>query len=76
MSDSDVKGEVIRLVVGILVVDALAIGAYFLGGFTSASGRTRLVFVAGWTLASLVVVLVGLNRIREARTESMRRRRP
>jgi hypothetical protein len=35
-----------------------------------------MIFAGGWTIATLVVVLVGLHRIREARTEAMRRRRP
>ena len=65
----------LRLVIAVFVIDLLAIGAYVFGGVGAASPRTRIVFAAIWTLATLVVVLVGLRRLREARESAVRRPR-
>lgn len=67
------RSEMLRLVIGVFVIDLLAIGAYVFAGVGAASARTRIVFAAIWTLATLVVVLIGLRRLREARVASMRR---
>ncbi len=48
-------------------VDAVAIGAYYATGMARAAPETRMIFTAVWMLASLLVVLTGLTRIRRAR---------
>jgi hypothetical protein len=73
MTEATPRNELLRLVIGVFVIDLLAIGAYALGGIGAASPRTRIVFAAIWTFATLVVVLVGLGRLREARQASIRR---
>ena len=72
MSETTPRGELLRLVLGVLAIDILAIGAYTFGGFGNASPRTRIVFAAVWTVATLVVVLIGLRRLREARLAALR----
>ena len=58
----------------VLAVDAVAIGAYFVGGIGRAAPGTRLAFTVVWMLATLLVVLVGLTRIRRARLDALSRR--
>lgn len=72
MSETSARSELLRLVIGVLVVDILAIGTYAFGGFSSASPRTRIAFAAVWTIATLLVVLIGLRRLREARMAGLR----
>lgn len=57
-----------------LAVDAMAIGTYFLAGLGRASPETRLAFTIAWMVATLLVVLVGLTRIRRARLDRLRHR--
>jgi hypothetical protein len=61
------RREVVWLVLAVLVVDAVFIGAYFLGRFGSASNLSKIAFTAVWTLVLLAVVMRGLSRVRSAR---------
>lgn len=61
------RREFILLVAVVLVVDAVFVAAYFLGGIRGASGTAKLVFTVVWTLATLAIVIAGLTRIRGAR---------
>lgn len=72
-TDSPVRRAVVRLVVSVLVLDALAVAVYVLGGLTAAAPRTRVTFAVVWTIASLVAVLIGLRQVREARATARRR---
>ena len=76
MSEQTPRSELLRLVVAVVVIDLLAIGAYALGGVGSASPKSRIAFAAVWTVATLVAVLIGLRRLREARLASLRGRAP
>lgn len=51
----------------VLLVDAIFVAAYFLGRIRDASDSAKLVFTAGWTVVTLVVVFRGLSRVRRAR---------
>lgn len=73
MPEPTLRGETVRLIVSVLAVDAVALGAYLLADLAAASPRTRLIFGFLWTIATLVVVLVGLRRVREARLSALRR---
>jgi ABC-type nitrate/sulfonate/bicarbonate transport system permease component len=58
----------------VLAVDAVAIAGYFVAHVGRAAPRTRLAFTIAWMVATLVVVLVGLSRIRRARLDALNRR--
>jgi hypothetical protein len=61
------RRELVLLVVLVVLVDALFIGGYALGGLARASAGVRLGYTLGWTGATLAVVLRGLIRIRAIR---------
>jgi hypothetical protein len=61
------KKEVLALVLLVLLVDAIFVAAYFLGGFRGASDAGKLAFTTGWTVVTLAVVIRGLARVRSAR---------
>jgi len=58
---------VITLVGLVVGVAAVAIGVYYVAGMARAAPEIRMIFTAVWMLASLLVVLTGLTRIRRAR---------
>jgi tellurite resistance protein TehA-like permease len=57
----------LHLVAGVLVLDAVALGVYYLAGIGHGPERTRTIFVVTWTLATALVVAVLLKRVRAAR---------
>jgi hypothetical protein len=67
-----VKREVIVLVVLVLAVDGLFIAGYFAAGLVRSSAVTKIVYTGVWTLATLLVVLRALTRIRVIRAEPRR----
>jgi hypothetical protein len=64
---SSARRELLLLVAVVLVVDGVFVAAYFVGGIWNASDTFKVVFTAAWTLATLVIVVGGLSRIRSAR---------
>ena len=64
---SQVKREVMWLVIGVLLVDAAFIALYFLGRLQSASDLLKIAFTALWTVVTLAVVIRGLARVRSVR---------
>ena len=62
-----VRREVLILVGLVVVIDVVFIAAYFLGGIDRSSDQMKLLFTVVWTVVTLVVVLRGLLRIRQAR---------
>ena len=61
------RRELLALVAAVAAVDAAFIGLYGLVGLGRATGTARVLYTVGWTVATLLVVLRGLGRIREAR---------
>ena len=57
-----------QMVLGVVVLDALALLIYSLAGLRSAGPNARLVFTVVWTVATALVVGVGLRRIRRSRS--------
>jgi hypothetical protein len=66
------KREVLVLLGLVLAVDVVFIAGFYLGGLERASRGTKVGYTAIWTMATLVVVLRSLGRIR---AERIRRRR-
>jgi hypothetical protein len=71
--DGGVRREVGRLIGLVLLVHMLFIAAYYVAGLATASERARFAYMLIWTATTLTVVLIGLGRVRAART---RRHRP
>jgi uncharacterized membrane protein YeiH len=56
------------MVLAVVVLDAVALAAYHLAGIRGAGPNTRMAFTVVWTVATALIVGVGLRRIRLART--------
>ncbi|HEX5831171.1 MAG TPA: hypothetical protein VFY16_09330 [Gemmatimonadaceae bacterium] len=69
---SPLRRHLLRMVVLVLLVHAVAITIYYLAEVGSASRQVRTVFTGAWTLATLAVVLPLLRRIREERNKLRR----
>ncbi len=61
------RGHLVRMVVWVLAIDAVAIGAYYAADLSRADERVRTIFTLAWSLATIAVVLTSLRRIRIAR---------
>ena len=61
------RSAVVRLVIGVVVLDAIAIAIYYLADIPLRPPSMRYAFFAAWMLLTLGVVLPGLHRIRVAR---------
>jgi hypothetical protein len=62
-----IRRATLRLVLGVVALDAVALAIYYLGGVASASTNTRQIFVVIWTVATAITVAVLLRRVRMAR---------
>ena len=67
-----VRREVLALVGLVLLVDALFIAGYYLAGVARRPDTLKVAYTAVWTVATLLVVLRGLHRVR---AERLRHRR-
>jgi fumarate reductase subunit D len=75
---SDLKRQlqraVFRLVLLVVVVDALALGAYRSLDLAHATRDARFAFTVAWMVATLAVVLPTLWRVRVLRDQARKRR--
>jgi hypothetical protein len=62
-----IRKHLMVMVALILAIDAIAIVLFSTLGIDQAPRSRKLIFTAAWTVATLVVVLHGLQRIRGAR---------
>ena len=62
----------LQLVLGVVLLDAVALGIYYLAGIEHAAARTQTAFVAVWTGTTAIAVAVLLRRVRQARRMSGR----
>jgi hypothetical protein len=69
------RREVLWLIGGVLLVDAVFAAAYFVADLRNMTDTAKLGFTVAWTLVTLAVVLRGLSRIRRLRLESRDSRR-
>lgn len=63
----ELKRYLLTLVVGVVVLDAVAIGLYYGFHVADQSVNTQEIFVAVWVVLTLVVVTTMMKRIRQAR---------
>lgn len=68
MASPALKSAVLRLVIGIVVLNTIAITIYYLADIPLRPPSIRYPFFAVWMLLTFAVVLPGLHRIRVART--------
>ncbi len=73
-ANPELKRAVLRLVVGILAVDAIFITLWALARIGARPERQQMMFVAVWTVATLAVVLPSLGAVRRVRTRLRRDR--
>ena len=64
------RRAVLQLVVGVVVVHALALSIFHFGDVEQAAPRTRTIFVGVWTFATAITVAVLLRRVRQIRNAS------
>ena len=67
MGSPALRSAVLRLVVSVIVLDALAIAVYHAADIRLRPTSVRYPFFGAWILLTLAVVLPGLHRIRLAR---------
>ena len=70
----ELRRAVLRLVVGIVLVDALFIACWAFLRVGERPDRQQMMFVAVWTVATLAVVLPSLTAVRRVRTRLRRER--
>jgi type VI protein secretion system component VasK len=57
----------LHLVLGIVILDAVAMGLFYALGIPHGPERTRTIFVAVWTFATAITVAFLLRRVRQTR---------
>jgi hypothetical protein len=62
-----VKRELLRLVLAVVLVDALFIAGYYLLRLELAPSPRKIGYTAAWTAVTLFIVLRALTRIRALR---------
>jgi hypothetical protein len=68
MASPELKSAVLRLAIGVILLDAIAITVYYVADIPLRPSSIRYPFFAAWILLTLAVVLPGLHRVRMART--------
>lgn len=68
------RREVLGLVGLVLAVDAVFIAGYFLAGVALRPDGVKLAYAAVWTVATLLIVIRGLGRVRAERLRRLRAR--
>jgi len=63
---------VLNLVIGVVILDAIAMSIFYLTGIVHGPERTRWYFVIAWSIATAVVVMVLLRRVRRVRFQNRR----
>jgi len=68
MADTrEMRRQLLIMIGVIVVVDAVAIAAWFYAGIRGRSAVIQLLFAIVWTAATLAAVIVSMRRIRTAR---------
>lgn len=71
MASPALRAAVLRLAIGVIVLDAIAIMIYYVADIALRPPSIRYPFFGVWMILTLAVVLPGLHRIRIARTRRL-----
>jgi hypothetical protein len=63
----EMKKHLLAMIVGVVVLDAAFIGAYFAFDLRARAIRTQQTYVAVWVVCTLIIVTTLMKRIRQAR---------
>ena len=63
------RRAVLRLVMAVVLLDAVAMTIFYGAGLAHAASRTRNAYLVGWSIATAIVVGVLLRRVRKVRWE-------
>jgi len=66
------RRAVLQLVMAVVLLDAVAMTVFYGAGIAHAPTRTRNLFLIAWSVATAVVVLILLRRVRRVRWEGRR----
>ena len=67
-----VKQHLIRMIVAIVILDAIAIPVFYLLHLNERPGTPQNTYVGIWTLVSALIVAIQLRKIRRARLAAIR----
>ena len=67
------RAATLQLVLGVVVLDAVALGIYYLGGIDHEPTRTKQIFTGVWLVATAITVAFLLRRVRALRHAPRRR---
>jgi hypothetical protein len=70
---ASLRRAVLHLVIGVIVLDAIAMGIYYVAGIPHAARRTQMIFVVTWSIATALTVAYLLRRLRAVRFAGGRR---
>jgi len=66
------RRAVLQLVMGVVLLDAVAMTIFYGAGIAHGPTRMRNVFLISWSVATAIVVLILLRRVRRVRWENRR----
>jgi hypothetical protein len=66
------RRAVLNLVAGVIVLDAVAMSIFYFADIAHGPERVRWFFVIAWSIATAVVVMVLLRRVRKVRFANRR----
>jgi len=64
---AELRKLLLQMVAAVVILDIAAIGLYYGLHIQRTATRTQALFTGTWTVLTLIIVLVGLGRIRAAR---------
>ncbi|HEU4720736.1 MAG TPA: hypothetical protein VFS59_05180 [Gemmatimonadaceae bacterium] len=66
------RRAVLHLVMGVVLIHAVAMTIYYGTGIAHGPSRTRTIFVIAWSVATAIVVGVLLRKVRQVRWQGTR----
>jgi hypothetical protein len=66
------RRAVLNLVIGVVVLDAIAMSIFYLTGIVHGPERIRWLFIIAWSIATAIMVAVLLRKVRAVRMAGRR----